>query len=105
MFKEGQVYVIRIFLCITNFFKYKTNTLCYMIKFKHDTAVKEYKRINFPKIMFHFKSFECILSKQGIDEKVLFDVIGRIVEVYSPMEKVIGGKQTRLIDFVLEDVR
>nr|GMD91087.1 replication protein A 70 kDa DNA-binding subunit B-like [Ipomoea batatas] len=32
------------------------------------------------------------------------DVIGRIVEVYSPMEKVIGGKQTRLMDFVLEDV-
>nr|GMD74986.1 replication protein A 70 kDa DNA-binding subunit B-like [Ipomoea batatas] len=61
-----------------------------MIKFKHDTAVKEYKRMKFPKIMFRFKSFEY--------------VIGRIVEVYSPMEKVIGGKQTRLMDFVLEDV-
>jgi len=72
MFKEGQVYGIRNFLCITNFFKYKTSTLRYMIKFKHDTAVKEYKRMKFPKIMFRFKSFECILSKQGIDEKVLF---------------------------------
>ncbi|XP_031120840.1 uncharacterized protein LOC116024076 [Ipomoea triloba] len=76
MFKEGQVYGVRNFLCITNFFKYKTSTLRYMIKFKHDTTVKEYKH-----------------------------GIGRIVEVYSPMEKVIGGKQTRLINFVLEDVR
>nr|GMC84958.1 replication protein A 70 kDa DNA-binding subunit B-like [Ipomoea batatas] len=43
----------------------------YMIKFKHDALVKEYKRVNFPKTMFHFKSFEAILSKQEIDEKVL----------------------------------
>ncbi|XP_019176272.1 PREDICTED: uncharacterized protein LOC109171655 [Ipomoea nil] len=53
--------------------------------------------------MFLFKSFETILSKQGIDEKVLIDVIGRIVEIYSPLEKTITGKKSRLIDFVLED--
>ncbi|XP_019196064.1 PREDICTED: uncharacterized protein LOC109189897 [Ipomoea nil] len=53
--------------------------------------------------MFCFKSFEAILSKQGIDEKVLIDVIGRIVEIYSPLEKTIAGKKSRLIDFVLED--
>nr|GLL39851.1 uncharacterized protein LOC109171655 [Ipomoea trifida] len=47
--------------------------LRYMIKFKHDTLVKEYKRVNFPKIMFRFKSFEDILSKKEIDEKMLID--------------------------------
>nr|GLL19826.1 uncharacterized protein LOC109185076 [Ipomoea trifida] len=64
--------------------------LRYMIKFKHDTLVKEYKRVNFPKTMFrpYFK---------------LIDVIGRVVEIYSPVEKVIAGKLSRLIDFVLED--
>nr|GMC80491.1 replication protein A 70 kDa DNA-binding subunit B-like [Ipomoea batatas] len=74
-----------------------------MIKFKHDTLVKEYKHVNFPKTMFWFKTFEAILSKQEIDEKVLIDVIGRLVEIYSPQEKVIAGKMSRLIDFVLED--
>ncbi|XP_019190617.1 PREDICTED: uncharacterized protein LOC109185076 [Ipomoea nil] len=106
-FKEGQVYGIRNFLCITNFFKYKTSTLRYMIKFKHDTLVKQYKHINFLKTMFRFKSFPAILSKQDVDEKVLMDVIGRVVEIYSPLEKVIAGKKkkrTRLIDFVLKDM-
>ncbi|XP_019150976.1 PREDICTED: uncharacterized protein LOC109147773 [Ipomoea nil] len=103
-FKEGQVYGIRNFLCITNFFKYKTSTLRYMIKFKYDTLVKQYKRINFQKTMFRFKSFPALLSKQDVDEKVLMDVIGRVVEIYSPLEKVIAGKKTRLIDFVLEDM-
>ncbi|XP_019197333.1 PREDICTED: uncharacterized protein LOC109191207 [Ipomoea nil] len=103
-FKEGQVYGIRNFLCITNFFKYKTSTLRYMIKFKYDTLVKQYKRIKFPKTMFRFKSFPAILSKQDVDEKVLMDVIGRVVEIYSPLEKVIAGKKTKLIDFVLEDM-
>ncbi|XP_019171929.1 PREDICTED: replication protein A 70 kDa DNA-binding subunit B-like [Ipomoea nil] len=104
-FKEGNVYGIRNFLCITNFFKYKTSTLRYMIKFKHDTIVKHYKRITFPKTLFRFKTFPAILSKQDVDEKVLMDVIGRIVEIYSPLEKVICGRKTRLIDFVLEDMR
>nr|GMC60951.1 replication protein A 70 kDa DNA-binding subunit B-like [Ipomoea batatas] len=88
IFVEGNV--LRNFLCITNVFKYKTSMLRYMIKFKHDTLVKEYKRVNFPKTMF----------------RVLFlklDVIGRVVEIYSPVEKVIAGKLSRLIDFVLED--
>ncbi|XP_019163587.1 PREDICTED: uncharacterized protein LOC109159930 [Ipomoea nil] len=105
IFKEGKVYGIRNFICITNFFKYKTSPHRYMMKIKHDTLVKEYKRVNFPKTMFRFKSFEDILSKQGIDEKVLIDVLGRIVEIYSPVEKLIAGKKARLIDFVLEDSR
>ncbi|XP_019189433.1 PREDICTED: uncharacterized protein LOC109183828 [Ipomoea nil] len=71
MFKEGKVYGIRNFLCITNFFKYKTSTHRYMIKFKHDTVVKQYQRVNFPKTMFRFKSFPDILSKKNVDEKVL----------------------------------
>nr|GMC84959.1 replication protein A 70 kDa DNA-binding subunit B-like [Ipomoea batatas] len=74
-----------------------------MIKFKHDTLVKEYKCVNFSKTMFRFKTFEAILLKQEIDEKVLIDVIGRLVEIYSPQEKVIAEKMSRLIDFVLED--
>nr|GMC60314.1 replication protein A 70 kDa DNA-binding subunit B-like [Ipomoea batatas] len=39
----------------------------------------------------------CMLT-QGTE-----DVVGRVVEIYSPVEKVIAGKLSRLIDFVLED--
>nr|GMC49876.1 replication protein A 70 kDa DNA-binding subunit B-like [Ipomoea batatas] len=38
-----------------------------------------------------------------INEKELIDVIGMVVEMHSPQEKVIAGKPTRLIDFLLED--
>nr|GMD89869.1 replication factor A protein 1-like [Ipomoea batatas] len=31
------------------------------------------------------------------------DIIGRVVEICSPVEKVIAGKQSRLMDFLLED--
>ncbi|XP_031115836.1 replication factor A protein 1-like [Ipomoea triloba] len=31
------------------------------------------------------------------------DVIGRIVEIYSPIEKIVGGRPSRLIDFLIED--
>ncbi|XP_031104573.1 replication protein A 70 kDa DNA-binding subunit A-like [Ipomoea triloba] len=33
----------------------------------------------------------------------LLDVIGRIVEIYSPIERIVGGRPSRLIDFLIED--
>nr|GMD14685.1 replication protein A 70 kDa DNA-binding subunit D-like [Ipomoea batatas] len=30
-------------------------------------------------------------------------IMGRLVEIYSPMEKFVAGKSSRLIDFVVED--
>ncbi|XP_019182558.1 PREDICTED: replication protein A 70 kDa DNA-binding subunit C-like [Ipomoea nil] len=94
-FQEGNVYGIRNFLCITNYFKYKTSDHKYMTKFKFDTAVKQYRRIDFPDCMFRIKSFRAVLEKDGVNENELFDVIGRVVEIYSPVDKVIGGKATR----------
>nr|GMC60179.1 replication protein A 70 kDa DNA-binding subunit B-like [Ipomoea batatas] len=41
------------------------------------------------------------VPKHGIRDAS--DVVGRVVEIYSPVEKVIAGKLSRLIDFVLED--
>nr|GMC82951.1 replication factor A protein 1-like [Ipomoea batatas] len=55
--------------------------------------------------MFWIKSFTTTtLGKDGVNDKELFDIIGRIVEIFYPIEKMIGGKASRLMDFVLEDV-
>ncbi|XP_019190620.1 PREDICTED: replication protein A 70 kDa DNA-binding subunit D-like [Ipomoea nil] len=102
-FKEGKVYGIKNWLCVKNFLKYKTSQHPYVLKFKHDTLVKEYKRIDFPNHVFRIKSFPSLILKQDVDEKELIDVIGRVVEIYSPIERNVGGRMAKLIDFVLED--
>ncbi|XP_031099674.1 uncharacterized protein LOC116003874 [Ipomoea triloba] len=53
--------------------------------------------------MFRLKSFKDLKAADQVDEKELIDVIGRVVEIYSPIEKVIGGRPSRLIDFLIED--
>ncbi|XP_019158770.1 PREDICTED: uncharacterized protein LOC109155606 [Ipomoea nil] len=73
-FTEGKVYGVKNFVVITNFYSFKTSPHKFMIKFNYQTVVKQLK-----------------------------DVIGRVVEIHAPQEKVINGKNARLIDFVIED--
>nr|GMD29931.1 replication factor A protein 1-like isoform X2 [Ipomoea batatas]GMD58734.1 replication factor A protein 1-like isoform X2 [Ipomoea batatas] len=102
---EGGVYGIKNFLVITNFYKYKTTTHRFMIKFNYATQVKEYmhKHKAFPKIMFRLQSIESLLLEQNLNDKLLIDVIGKVTEIYSPLDKIIDGKTSRLIDFIIED--
>nr|GMD39403.1 replication factor A protein 1-like [Ipomoea batatas] len=53
----------------------------------------------------NFLSFDSIKSLEGIDEKVLIDVIGRVVQIFSPLDKLINGRPFKLIDFVIEDLK
>nr|GMC95797.1 replication protein A 70 kDa DNA-binding subunit D-like [Ipomoea batatas] len=39
-----------------------------------------------------------------VDPTVLVDVIGRVAEIYSPLDKLISGRPSRLIDFLIEDL-
>ncbi|XP_019173002.1 PREDICTED: uncharacterized protein LOC109168433 [Ipomoea nil] len=65
--------------------------------------VKDLKHVRFPMKMYRLKTFKEIKSIEGLDEKHLFDVIGRVIEIHCPEEKLINGKNSRLIDFTLED--
>nr|GMC47084.1 replication protein A 70 kDa DNA-binding subunit D-like [Ipomoea batatas] len=103
VFREGVVYGLKFFLVITNFYTFKTSPYRYMIKFNYQTVVKELKNPNFPMHMYRIRSLSDIKSMQGVDEKQLFDVIGRVVELHAPQAKVINGKDSRLIDFIIED--
>nr|GLL39515.1 uncharacterized protein LOC109173760 [Ipomoea trifida] len=49
--------------------------------------------------MYRLKPLEVLNT---LDANILVDVIGRVVEIYSPLEKMINGRPSRLIDFVIE---
>nr|GLL44885.1 uncharacterized protein LOC109173760 [Ipomoea trifida] len=73
----------------------------YMMKVFSETLVKPYKGCDFPRYMYRLKPFEVLNT---LDANILVDVIGRVVEIYSPLEKMINGRPSRLIDFVIEDL-
>ncbi|XP_031108401.1 replication factor A protein 1-like [Ipomoea triloba] len=105
VFEEGKVYSIKNFLVVTNYYKYKTTTHKYLIKFNYKTVVKESKSRQFPTHMLRIKSFESLRNPVEVNETELFDVIGRVVEIYSPVQKLIAGKAATLIDFVIADTQ
>ncbi|XP_031108408.1 uncharacterized protein LOC116012874 [Ipomoea triloba] len=59
----------------------------------------------YSKVFEEGKSFESLRNPVEVNETELFDVIGRVVEIYSPLQKLIAGKATTLIDFVIADTQ
>nr|GMD16191.1 replication protein A 70 kDa DNA-binding subunit B-like [Ipomoea batatas] len=104
-FIEGHVYCIKNFLVISPIYTYRTCSSTFMLQYYHKTLVKEYKGVDFPRKMYRLQSFNSIKSLEGIDEKVLIDVIGRVVQIFSPLDKLINGRPSKLIDFVIEDLK
>nr|GMC82681.1 replication protein A 70 kDa DNA-binding subunit B-like [Ipomoea batatas] len=100
-FVEGNVYCIKKFLLVADWYCYKTCEGEYMMKVFSETLVKPYKGCDFPRYMYKLKPFEVLNT---LDANILVDVIGRVVEIYSPLEKMINGRPSRLIDFVIEDL-
>ncbi|XP_031120890.1 uncharacterized protein LOC116024128 [Ipomoea triloba] len=74
----------------------------HMLKLFNETLVKGYKGLDFPTHMYRLQSFTALKT---VDPKVLVDVIGRVVEIYSPLDKLISGRPSRLIDFLIEDLK
>ncbi|XP_031119005.1 uncharacterized protein LOC116022417 [Ipomoea triloba] len=102
-FVEGKVYGVKNFYVVSNWHTYKTSMHEYMLQFNHKTIFKELRSENFPWYMYRLRSFDSLKGNSELNEKELIDIIGRVVEVYGPQEKNIGGHNARLIDFVLED--
>ncbi|XP_031099592.1 uncharacterized protein LOC116003769 [Ipomoea triloba] len=102
-FVEGKVYTIKNFYVVSNWHTYKTSMNEYMMQLNHETIYKELRSENFPWFMYRLRPFDSLKGNSELNEKELIDIIGRVVEVYGPQEKKIGGNNARLIDFVLED--
>ncbi|XP_031112026.1 uncharacterized protein LOC116015998 [Ipomoea triloba] len=101
-FVEGNVYCIKNFLVVAHWYCYKTCHGEYMMQFYSETLVKDYKGCDFPRNMYRLQPFE---SLNTLDANVLVDVIGRVVEIYSLLEKMINGRPSWLIDFLIEDLK
>ncbi|XP_019173916.1 PREDICTED: uncharacterized protein LOC109169488 [Ipomoea nil] len=101
--KEGKLFEIKNFMAATNDYVYKITQHEYMIKFNYKTQVKEISSIGFPFKMFHLKSFISLKDPADVNDKELIDVIGRVIEIYNSVDKIIGGNATRLSDFQIED--
>nr|GMD13256.1 replication factor A protein 1-like [Ipomoea batatas] len=83
----------------------QTCSSAFMLQYYHKTLVKEYKGVDFPRKMVRLQTLDSIKSLEGIDPKVLIDVIGRVVQIFSPLDKLINGRPSKLIDFVIEDLK
>ncbi|XP_019160768.1 PREDICTED: uncharacterized protein LOC109157324 [Ipomoea nil] len=103
IFKEGKLYEIKNFIAATNYYVYKITQHEYMLKLNYKTEVKEINSLGFPFKMFRLKSFSSLKETADVNDKELIDVIGRVIEIYNPVDKIIGGKATKLIDFQIED--
>nr|GMC82499.1 replication protein A 70 kDa DNA-binding subunit B-like [Ipomoea batatas]GMC89361.1 replication protein A 70 kDa DNA-binding subunit B-like [Ipomoea batatas] len=64
--------------------------------------LERHRRKGFPSLLFRIKPIEELLAGK-VEEKLLIDVIGRVVEFYSPKDKVIASFPTQLVDFLIED--
>nr|GMD08094.1 replication protein A 70 kDa DNA-binding subunit D-like [Ipomoea batatas] len=100
-FIEGNVYCIKNFLVVQHYYTYKTCSGPHMLKLFNETLVKGYKGLDFPTHMYRLQSFTALKT---VDPIVLVDVIGRVVEIYNPLDKLISGRPSRLIDFLIEDL-
>ncbi|XP_031116577.1 uncharacterized protein LOC116020232 [Ipomoea triloba] len=98
-FIEGNVYCIKNFMAVQHYYSYKTCSGPHMLKLFNETLVKDYKGLDFPTHMYRLPSFT---SLNTVDPTVLVDVIGRVVEIHSPLDKLISGRPSRLIDFLIE---
>nr|GMD78634.1 replication factor A protein 1-like isoform X2 [Ipomoea batatas] len=102
LLKEGKVYAVKNFVVVSYYYQYKTTQHKYMMRFNQYTTIERHRRKGFPNLLFRIKPIHELLAGK-VEEKLLIDVIGRVVEFYSPKDKVIAGFPTQLVDFLIED--
>ncbi|XP_019163077.1 PREDICTED: replication factor A protein 1-like [Ipomoea nil] len=102
--KEGQLYEIKKKIyAVTNYYMYKITQHKYMLKFNYKTEVKLINSKGFPLHMFRLTSFVSLKDPNEVNEKELIDVMDRVVEIYNPVDKIVGGRAAKLIDFQICD--
>ncbi|XP_019197917.1 PREDICTED: uncharacterized protein LOC109191718 [Ipomoea nil] len=93
--KEGQLYEIKKFYAVTNYYMYKITRHKYMLKFNYKTEAKVINSKGFPMHMFRLTSFVSLKDPNEVNEKELIDVMGRVVEIYNLVTRlwVVGGSE------------
>ncbi|XP_057789627.1 uncharacterized protein LOC131006496 [Salvia miltiorrhiza] len=104
---EGNVYAVMKYIVGNNNMRTKTTTNRLKILIYKDTRIAELVDDGFPTHVLNLKSFEEIESMKttpDFQDAPLFDVMGIIISCYKPVEKVINGKPTKLMDIMIEDL-
>ncbi|KAL3615143.1 hypothetical protein CASFOL_040804 [Castilleja foliolosa] len=104
---QGRVYGIRKnnYYVENNTGKYLTTLHKFRIVLHGLTKLVEIPEESFfPDFMFDFRNFNTLANPDTIDETLLFDVIGKVIEIHNAQERDFHGKNARLIEMVLEDL-
>ncbi|XP_019163076.1 PREDICTED: uncharacterized protein LOC109159418 [Ipomoea nil] len=72
-------------------------------QFNYKTEVKLINSKGFSLHMFRLSSFVSLKDPNEVNEKELIDVMDRVVEIYNPVDKIVGGRAAKLIDFQICD--
>ncbi|CAH9081304.1 unnamed protein product [Cuscuta europaea] len=100
--KEGHVYAIKNFIVRDNYQLYKTTSHLYLLEFV--TKMKVFQQTHdFPSFLYDFQLFDMLQAQRLLDDKLLIDVIGKVISRCAPQSHVINNKTERLMEVTLED--
>ncbi|KAL2453433.1 Replication protein A 70 kDa DNA-binding subunit B-like [Abeliophyllum distichum] len=105
LIREGLLDVMKNFVIGYNNMKSKATIHGYKLNFMLKTQVIEVGKDSFPSQIYVFKSFGELLNAPDVDETKLFDIIGEVIAKDSAQSKDMSGRITKVIDFVLEDLK
>ncbi|CAH9085993.1 unnamed protein product, partial [Cuscuta epithymum] len=93
---ENEVYAIRGFLVMDNYYTYKATNHAYLIEFYSKTIIKDINPEIVPNSVFDFQPFEVLQTLRVVDDKQLIDVIGKVVGKCTAQNLIINGRGERL---------
>ncbi|CAA0812137.1 Unknown protein, partial [Striga hermonthica] len=98
--EEGVVYVLKNYQVESNTGIYKTTICTWRLVINKDTKFIKWPK-PFPTFRFIFRDFATLMDIDNVDETMLFDVIGVVVEIEPIQIKIVKGKPTQMIVFSL----
>ncbi|CAH9115482.1 unnamed protein product [Cuscuta epithymum] len=99
---EDNVYAMKNFMVLDNYQLYKTTSHLYILEFVSRTRVVHLDK-EFPNFMYDLHPFEMLQAQRLLNDKLLIDVIGKVVGRCAPQTHVINNRTERLMELTLED--
>ncbi|CAA0811437.1 Unknown protein, partial [Striga hermonthica] len=98
--EEGAVYVLKKYLVESNVGIYQTTICTWRLVINKDTKFIKWPH-PFPTFRFVFRDFATLMDIDNVDERMLFDVIGVVVEIQPIQMKNVRGVTTQMVVFSL----
>ncbi|CAH9111806.1 unnamed protein product [Cuscuta europaea] len=99
---EDNVYAMKNFMVLDNYQLYETTSHPYILEFVSRTKVVHSDK-EFPNFMYDLQPFEMLQAQRVLNDRLLIDVIGKVVGRCAPHTHVINNRTKRLMELTLED--